>query len=141
MSLIDRDKNYYGDVYLNEHRFIYDYKFSKLKLCCRNICHQAIFYEKRTYKKRKFNLKYRIYADWAYNIESWNDGFDYIPQTICIFSELGNSKNGDNAFAKDKANFIKKNFGFVFYLRYAIFKSFSHIYYFLKHIISSYRYR
>ena len=31
MSLIDRDKNYYGDVYLNEHRFIYDYKFSKLK--------------------------------------------------------------------------------------------------------------
>lgn len=137
----DTNFNYYGDVYLNEHRFIYDYKFSKMKLCCRNICHQSIFYCKNIYQNIKFDTKYKIYADWAYNIESWNIGFKYIPLTISIFSELGSSQKGDSAFVKDKKKLIQKNFGFFFYFRYLLFNKVSRFYYFFEHIFFSYKYR
>ena len=137
----DKTKNYYGDVYLNEHRFIYDYKFSKIKLCCRNICHQAIFYSKKTYKKRKFETQYKIYADWAYNLESWNEGFEYIPQTVCIFNELGSSQKGDETFLKDKKMLIQNNFGKSTYCFYRIFNCFSRLAYFIEHIIAMYKYR
>lgn len=138
---LDINFNYYGDVYFNEHRVIYDYKFSKMKLCCRNICHQAIFYCKSTYQNKKFDTKYKIYADWVYNIESWNNGFKYIPLTICIFSELGSSQKGDSAFATDKKKLIRMNFGSFFYFRYLFFYKISRFYYFLEHIISSYKYK
>lgn len=138
---LDINFSYYGDAYFNEHRFIYDYKFTKMKLCCRNICHQSIFYCKNTYQNMKFDTKYKIYADWAYNIESWNNGFKYIPLTICIFSESGSSKNGDKVFVKDKGNLIRKKFGLFFYFRYLLFNKVSRFYYFFEHIIFSYRYR
>lgn len=137
----DKTKSYYGDVYLNQHRFIYDYRFSKIKLCCRNICHQAIFYSKETYKNRKFETQYKIYADWAYNLESWNDGFEYVPQTVCIFNELGSSQKGDVNFLKDKKMLIKNNFGKSTYCFYRFFNCLSRLIYFIEHIIAMYKYR
>lgn len=85
-KLCDFNQVYYGDVFLSSHRGIYDYKFSKIKLCCHNICHQSIFYPNTIYKKLEFNGRYKIYADWEYNIKAWKmTPFVYIPLMITIF--------------------------------------------------------
>lgn len=135
------DSNYYGDAFFSYHRYIHDYKFSKLRLCMENICHQAIFYCKKDYKKNFFNLKYKIYADWAYNITLWNkNNFAYIPIMVSIFNESGSSKSGDKIFKNDKKNLIKENFGNLIWILSVIYKPFFRIFHFVKHIFDSKKY-
>jgi glycosyltransferase involved in cell wall biosynthesis len=52
-----------------------------------NICHQAMFLESSTMKKRSYDETFQIYADWARWMEMALDGlvFQYVPVTICCF--------------------------------------------------------
>lgn len=68
--------------FFNKELLIYDGEFNGFKLSKRNICHQAIFYPKSIYKNRKYDLNYRILADYNYNIISFGDRsitFVYLP--------------------------------------------------------------
>lgn len=59
----------YGNVLWGNTRKLYDGKFSKLKICRRNICHQAIFYHRELFRDLgEFDTRYRLLADWAFNI-------------------------------------------------------------------------
>ncbi len=59
----------YGNVYSTRFNGIYDGEFNCSKLASKNICHQAIFFNKTIFKKiGKFNLKYKSHADWDHNI-------------------------------------------------------------------------
>ncbi|WP_298262439.1 glycosyltransferase family 2 protein [uncultured Lutibacter sp.] len=59
----------YGNVTSPRFNGIYAGEFTPIKLFNQNICHQAIFFNKGMFKTiGKFNLKYKLLADWHHNI-------------------------------------------------------------------------
>ena len=64
----------YGNVDLSDCNRPYDGRFNRFKLLRRNICHQAIFYQRSVFERLGFyNTKYRLLADWEFNIRCFND--------------------------------------------------------------------
>ena len=116
---------YYGDVYRNSRNDIYMGKFSKYKLACENICHQAIFYPKSVYKKMKYDLRFPVYADYVYNLRNWkNHSFKYVPICISYYNCTGlsgNDKSGEK-FGKDMMREVKQNLGWTCYLIRCFYK-------------------
>ena len=140
--MTDAGTNYYGDAYFSRSRLIYDYKFSALKLCVMNICHQSVFYSRESLKGRRFDTGYPIYADWELNIELWSASpFTYIPETVCVFSEEGSSSRGDGAFLRDQKKIIRRNFGMPALVLYMLLRGPYNVWHFFEHLLSSRRYR
>lgn len=139
--MTDTCANYYGDAYFSRSRIIYDYKFSALKLCVMNICHQSVFYSSERLKDRQFDTGYPIYADWKMNIELWSAApFTYIPETVCVFSEEGSSSRGDGEFLRDQKKIIRRNFGMPVLVLYMMLRGPYKAWHFFEHLVSSHRY-
>lgn len=85
---------------------IYDGKFETEKVLNKNICHQAIFYNTDFVRTSigHYNLKYRLCADWDFNLRCWaKTNFCYIDLIITNFFAGGEStaKNTDEEFTKE----------------------------------------
>jgi len=96
----------YGNVNWSWYSRPYDGRFNRFKLLRRNICHQAIFYQRSVFERLGFyNTKYRSLADWEFNIRCFNDrGIRkrYIPLRIADFEGGGKSAiTPDLAFQAD----------------------------------------
>ena len=117
-KLIDPECNYYGNVYYGDSGIVRGCRYSKLRWCLYNVCHQGIFYSKQSYKTQAYNLKYRIFADYAYNLSLIAAGrrFVYIDEVITLYNTGGLSSNSvDSEFAADKKKFAIEAFGFIGY--------------------------
>ena len=122
---------YYGNVYFkyeNNKLIFYGNEFNHKRLIKENICHQSIFYPKTIYKNNKYNLKYKLLADWEYNIRHFNKiKFQYIPVIIAIYDTCGiSSKNEDKVFIKEYSHIIQNNFGYLYRIwnEYRLFKKY-----------------
>ena len=105
------DYIYYGNVIKTSNNERYDGLFSKKKFAIKNICHQAIFYPKKIYKQNKYNLKYKLWADYAYNLKLF-DYMRFIDMDVAFFNDQGSSsKKGDINFRKDVYWLVFKNLG------------------------------
>jgi glycosyltransferase involved in cell wall biosynthesis len=96
----------YGNVNSSHYSRPYDGRFDCFKLLRRNICHQAIFYQRSVFERLGFyNTKYRLLADWEFNIRCFNDrGIRkrYIPLRIADYEGGGKSiTTPDLAFYAD----------------------------------------
>jgi glycosyltransferase involved in cell wall biosynthesis len=83
-----------GDALWAKDGDIYDGMFDLKKLLVKNICHQAIFYNRDIIEKKgiSFDLTYPICADWDFNLHCWAAGsFTYFPVTIARFNAGGAS--------------------------------------------------
>lgn len=117
---------YYGNVFRNSRNDIYKGHFGKFKISLENICHQSIFYPREVYKKYKYNLDYKVYADYFNNLTIFPKvNFVYLPLTISYYNYEGfSSSSKDEAFAKIVDNYIRKQNGLLawflrkFYLLY-----------------------
>ena len=109
------DSVYYGNVRFGDTRHIHWGMFNKWKWGICNISHQAIFYPKSIYKMYMYDLKYRVYADYAYNLNLLIHKVDFRYVNI-IFTryDLGgfSSRNKDIIFEKDKFKLIVEAVGF-----------------------------
>lgn len=96
----------YGNVQWGDSDEIYDGKFSTLKLMEKNICHQSIFYRKTLFEALgKFDLKYKIWADYLFNIRWFNNikfQHKYVDLIIAKYGIGGVSKDEDEQFLKDR---------------------------------------
>jgi glycosyltransferase involved in cell wall biosynthesis len=97
---------FYGNVDSSQYSRPYDGRFNRFKLFRRNICHQAIFYQRSVFERLGFyNTKYRSLADWEFNIRCFNDrGIRkrYIPLRIANYEGAGQSITApDLAFYAD----------------------------------------
>jgi glycosyltransferase involved in cell wall biosynthesis len=112
---------YYGDVYMTNIRKLYWRKFSRFKLAVGNICHQSIFYPKSIYKKYNYVIKYKVYADYYYNISVYPEvKFIYLNETVALYEYSGYSViNKDIEFAKIVHGWILRKLG-LFPLLYGI---------------------
>lgn len=109
---------YYGNVFRSSRNDIYKGHFGKIKISLENICHQSIFYPREVYKHYKYNLDYKVYADYFYNLTIFPKvNFVYLPLTISYYNYEGFSSNSkDEAFAKIVDKYIRKQNGLLAWL-------------------------
>lgn len=119
ISIIAGKVTYYG----NGKPFVYS-KSKKIKnsswsrsIWIRNsIHHQAAFYRKEIFENRKYNLKYKVLADYDLNIKLYKENLicKLIETTIAKCSDGGTSKNGGWPIYKEEI-LIKINNSSQFY--------------------------
>lgn len=102
----------YGNVIKMPQNEIYDGAFNLYKMIFKNICHQAIFFNRSIFKiKGTYQAAYKINADWEFNLKCFQDSKikkKYIPQTISYFNAEGLSSNvHDEVFELRKKQLIK----------------------------------
>lgn len=110
--LLDNISIIYGNViYKNSRKRVFG-KYSACKLVVRNIPHQAILYNKSVFKLYKYELQYKIYADYVLNLKCWHDSnitFRYVPVDMSIYNEEGlSSKMFDNVFGQNQVKLFWK---------------------------------
>lgn len=78
-----------------------------------NICHQCVFYRRDFAQKiGAYNLQFKIYADWDYNIRCFSASkkIKYVEDIICNYSGTGfSSIHSDQYFLKNKYKILAQH--------------------------------
>ncbi|MET0625516.1 MAG: glycosyltransferase family 2 protein [Pyrinomonadaceae bacterium] len=116
----------YGDAYLVRHDVRQGGTFGKKDFIGRNLCHQAIFYERTIFDLLGgFDLRYKVYADWAFNMKCFADARVrklYLGLLVADFEGWGISDvQQDPAFWRDLPGLVRRHVGFDDYLRYRVY--------------------
>ena len=116
----------YGDAYLVRHGVRQGGTFGRKDFIGRNLCHQAIFYERRIFDLLGgFDLKYKVYADWAFNMKCFADPRVrklYLGLLVADFEGWGISDmEQDSAFQRDLPGLVRKHVGFDEYVRFRVY--------------------
>lgn len=129
-SYLNSDAIYYGNVYRTCRKDIYCGKYNSFKFAVKNISHQALFYPKSVYKNHTYKLEYRLFADWVYNMELWNNyKFQYMPVTVTDYNDVGASNSQkDDCFFRDYKMLVCDNIGKLQYY-------YAEAYHFLRNLI------
>jgi len=116
--ITNKNAIYYGNaIYISEDnnmRYERGGAFDKFRLATTNICHQTIFYPKKVFKKEKYNIKYRLFADWEYNMRCFKNKirFLHINEIIAFYDNTGISiTQKDLNFEREAKKIIFKNLG------------------------------
>jgi hypothetical protein len=119
-DLKDNSAVYYSNVWAEGEKRLGE--LSPYQLAKGGIYHQAMIYPASVFAKHNFDTKYRISADFAFNLNLYSDKafhFVYKDHLIANFNHTGVSGTQiDAPFAKDKSGLILRNFGFKIWLRY-----------------------
>lgn len=102
---------YYGCIYSEKYGEKYDGVFTREKILSKNIGHQAIFFNKNIFSKLgTYNLKYKILADYDFNLRAIlnkNIRTKYIDEIIANYNTGGLSDRIiDIDFRNDKTKII-----------------------------------
>ena len=93
-----KTKFVYGDVMTSEQKLqrYNNHDYERLMELC--ICHQSIFYHRSLFKDRLYDLKYKLAADWDFNLKVFRKKNQplYIERVISNFSLGGSSANWMN---------------------------------------------
>lgn len=115
----------YGNVKFVPSNFVCDGKFNRWKIVRHNIPHQALFYPKSVFEEYRYNLRYRLYADYDLNIRLFGVGkyrFKYIDCVVAEYLEGGASSciSNDPYFWEDRDELIVENLGYSYLIWYYI---------------------
>jgi len=115
----------YGNVFWGEDGEIVPGKFFPTKFYHQNICQQAIFYHKKLFERLgKFDLKYRLVADWVFNMKAFGLKSTrpvYFDTIIAVYSLDGMSTHvPDKDFSASRERLFREAFGIPFYLKFKI---------------------
>lgn len=120
LQIRDYNSVYYGSVIFKGMGTKHWGKFNKIKWATTNVCHQAIFYPKSIYAKYSYDVRYKIYADYVYNLHLLDVGviFKYIDIITVLYDMDGaSSKNKDLFFESNFKKIIVKTLGvFPYYI-------------------------
>ncbi|QXV65790.1 glycosyltransferase [Mucilaginibacter sp. 21P] len=119
-QLTDANTLYYGDA--EAEGYMLKGTFTKYRLAKYSINHQTIFYPAKVFEKHTYNLRYKVFADYALNLIVWGDATirkKYIPVKIVRYDLTGfSASNKDDLFKKEKPLIIRKSMGWLMYLRF-----------------------
>jgi glycosyltransferase involved in cell wall biosynthesis len=82
---------YYGDVYGVGKKRIYNGPFKAHQFYARGLHQQGMFYPRSVFSTRRYDVTYRIAADWDLNIRCYIDGsyqFIYIQELVAIYNDI-----------------------------------------------------
>lgn len=116
----------YGDAYLERHGVLMGGAMEKADFIRTNVCQQAVFYERTSFDLLgEFDLKYKVYADWVFNMRCFADTRlrkVYLGTIVADFEGWGISDvQQDTQFVNDFPGLVRKYVGFSHYLRYRIY--------------------
>jgi glycosyltransferase involved in cell wall biosynthesis len=125
-ALPDGPSFVYGDAYLERHGVVMGGVIRKADFIRTNVCQQAIFYERTVFDLLGgFDLKYKVYADWEFNMKCFADSRlrkVYLGTIIADFEGWGISDTqADVNFVNDFPDLIRKYVGVSHYVRYRIY--------------------
>ena len=112
----------YGNVSLIGHGIVgshgqeYDGPFTRLKLCKKNVCQQAVFYHRLLFQELGlFEAKYPTLADWLFNIRVFarpQSRPRYVDTVIAEYHAEGRSHQQPDVLAnRDRIRLIRQVFG------------------------------
>ncbi len=123
-SLNDEKAIYYANVLANGQKRLG--RLNRYQTAKYGIYHQAMIFPASLFKNLKYDLKYKLSADYALILTMAGiKGLKFIYKdfTIAIYNHTGISgREVDSVFQNDKARLIFKNFGLWTWLRYKIHK-------------------
>lgn len=116
--LVEREKNYYGSVLRPLRNDLYCGKFNKYKLAVKNLPHQGIFYCREVYKKNRYDISVKVFADYKYNLLVWKThNYLYLKLPIAYFESSGTSGTiKDWDFDKQYRSLVLQSLGVMPYL-------------------------
>jgi glycosyltransferase involved in cell wall biosynthesis len=95
--------------------------FSKYRLAKFCMNHQSIIYPKIVFEKYTYNLRYKVFADYALNLLLWGDAQfkkQHYPISIVLYNLSGFSfDTKDPLFVQDKLQLIRQGMGWKMYMR------------------------
>lgn len=107
---------YYGDVWRTISQDRYAGEFDAAKLARTNICQQAIWYPRAAFDGRRFEPKYRLQADWVFNMACFADPaleFCHLPIVVADYSQDGvSSQHMDTVFQQEYRKVLRTYFAF-----------------------------
>lgn len=110
---------YYGDT--KPDYILLGGKFSNYRIAKYPVNHQAIVYPTKIFATYSYNLKYRIFADYALNIQLWGNRQykkRYVPLYIASYNMNGfSSTMRDMEFRADKPALVRQHLGWLVYWR------------------------
>jgi glycosyltransferase involved in cell wall biosynthesis len=86
----------YGKALIVPDNFITSSPVSFYQLTKFNLCHQAIFYSKNVFTKYRYDIRFKMLADWDLNLKIFSRYPDRVIATdvlVCKFYNLGISSN------------------------------------------------
>ena len=119
----------YGRVVRSSDYKSHEGKCNKITLMFRNPCHQCIFYPSRAYKNSHYNIEYKIYGDWDFNLRLFNTyPIHYIKEIIAVFNVTGiSNQKTDEKFLKDKDKIVSENYSWPYVYLYWVLKKIRNI--------------
>lgn len=99
-------------------------QFNKYRISKYTVNHQAIVYPAKIFETYAYDLKYRLLADYALNIQLWGNPRykkQYVHLHIASYNMNGFSSDMiDKAFDADKPMLVRKHLGWLVYLRFSM---------------------
>jgi glycosyltransferase involved in cell wall biosynthesis len=127
-KLSDQHAVYYGNsAPFYEDGVVHSYgllqgEFSAYRLAKYCMNHQSIIYPAAAFKNNRYELKYKVLADYAFNLRLWGDKrFKklFFPITIVSYNMGGfSAANRDIEFYKDKSMLVRTRLGLTVFMRY-----------------------
>ena len=105
-DIIHGDVLVHGNTTWAENGRRYDGAFDAERIKYQSMCHQSVFYHRSLIDKPGyFDLKYKICADWDYNLRCWHEAkIGYLDEVVAHFYAGGVSSDelGDEPFETDR---------------------------------------
>ncbi|HEY0271636.1 MAG TPA: glycosyltransferase [Chitinophaga sp.] len=97
-------------------------KFTPWRLAKYCMNHQQIIYPAAVFKQYQYDLRYKVYADYALNLRVWGDKTfqkkHFVIDIAGYFMSGFSASNDDTLFKKDKPRLIRESMGYWMYLRF-----------------------
>ena len=109
---------YYGSVIFKGLGTKHWGKFNKVKWATGNVCHQSIFYPRAVYSTHNYNIRYKIFADYAYNLNLLKEKvvFCYVDVITVLYDETGSSSRiKDTCFEEKYKSLVVSSVGLYYY--------------------------
>lgn len=125
-KITDRDAVYYGNAYFidkeKNSKTNYSFLANKFSIVFHNICHQTVFYPKSVYQSERYDMIYRLFADWEYNIRLMGKSvkFYHLNEYVACFELGGLSSRQDEKFLKDRGKIVRNYLGIIVYIYFII---------------------
>jgi glycosyltransferase involved in cell wall biosynthesis len=125
-KITDRYAVYYGDAYFidkgKNSKTNYSFLANKFSIVFHNICHQTVFYPKSVYQFERYDMIYRLFADWEYNIRLMGKSVKFVHMNdyVACFELGGLSSKQDEIFLKNRGKIVRNYLGIIVYIYYVI---------------------
>lgn len=103
-KMVDSNSVYYGSVIFKQLGVKHWGKFNRVKWAIGNVCHQAIFYPRAIYSTHSYDVRYKVFADYAYNLNLLKEKvkFRFIDIITALYNMEGvSARLADDVFKGD----------------------------------------